>query len=312
MTLPESAGQIRPLPGPQRLASSPDDELITTALPQATAPAESPAGGPGNPQLLAARKALAVGDVRRATAAVEAAKQAKVDYGLHDDTPERVENAIRDYRQVMELLNAEQESDGARHQLAGVLLDQAQQLMRWKDFDEAERLTQSVKSLNVAFGPFEVKPETLMEKIAAARRKSGVAPAGAVAGGEAPYAASQAVYDQQHDTTHNAQVGVDVEAPAADESDEAPPEPVGKLPEPIEEPQPIDAEPVADVGEASSYSAPENGRCKHETWRPRTRTLSRRTTCANSWIRASRGVCRIICSCCRRRAGPLVPKAASR
>ena len=188
--------------------------------------------------------------MRRATAAVEAAKQAKVDYGLHDDTPERVENAIRDYRQVMELLNAEQESEGARHQLAGVLLDQAQQLMRWKDFDEAERLTQSVKSLNVAFGPFEVKPETLMEKIAAAHRKSGVAPAGAVAGGEAPFPASQAVYDKQHDTTHNAQVGVDVEAPAADESDEAPPEPVGKLPEPIEEPQPIAAEPVAETGEA--------------------------------------------------------------
>ena len=43
--------------------------------------------------LLAARRALAVGDVRRATAAIESAKKLNVVYGHHDDTPITVTNS---------------------------------------------------------------------------------------------------------------------------------------------------------------------------------------------------------------------------
>lgn len=255
LPVPDSGGKLGELLAPKQSIPTPDDEAARhapTRMPAAMRPeaAVAESGPEQMSPLLVARRALAVGDVRRASAAVEAAKQKSAKYGPHDDTPDRVEAAIRDYLQAMELINAQQDNEASRHQLAVLLMDQAQQLVRWKDYDEAERLVQNVQSMKVGYGPFEQKPEAILEKIAAAR--SGQAGAGAELAAEgkppvAPYPATQAAYEGNGDgsrvATASAEEDAPLETPDESTTSEAPPapvtEPVERLPTPQEEPRPI-------------------------------------------------------------------------
>ncbi len=243
LQIPASDGRLGKLLSPQRSVATPEDEITpetTMPAPQAKpAAVAAPAmpSGRGNPHLLAARKALAVGDVRRATAAVELAKQMPTEYGLHDDTPDKVSAAITDYTNAMELLNAQQNSEAARHQLSGVLLDQAQQLVRWNDLDEAERLTHSIQSLQVNYGPFELKPEAVLEKIAAARSGKPLSEAPPATESK-PYPAAQTLYDKSRDVTQNKMASGDEPAPGPD-IETPPDEPAERLPEPEETARPI-------------------------------------------------------------------------
>jgi general secretion pathway protein D len=243
LEIPASDGRLGKLLTPQRSVATPEEEMSpekTMPAIQKKSPVAAAPGAParqGNPHLLAARKALAVGDVRRATAAVELAKQAPMEYGLHDDTPDKVSAAITDYANAMELLNAQQNSEAARHQLSGVLLDQAQQLVRWNDLDEAERLTHSIQSLQVNYGPFELKPEAVLEKIAAARSGKPLPDAQAAKSGK-PYPAAQTLYDKNRDTTQNKMASGEEPAPGPD-IESPPDEPVERLPEPEETARPI-------------------------------------------------------------------------
>ena len=163
---------------PSRLPSPKPERALPGAAPIASAPqGGSPAIDPkiraqSDGHLLAARRALAVGDVKRAMAAIDAARKLNVPYGPQDDSPERVDTAIRNYRQVTEA-SGERPDDAARRQLADLLMDQSQQLLRWDEFDEAERLAQHVQGLRIPFGPFESKPEALLERIAAERAQVG-------------------------------------------------------------------------------------------------------------------------------------------
>jgi general secretion pathway protein D len=237
LELPESDGRLQQSTPTQRFPASPDKESESTTQLAPTAP-EQPVAADENPelrrqsdsQLLAARKALAVGDVRRATSALEAARKLGISYGFHDDTPDKAEAAIRKYRQVTES-TAKRHDEASRHQLADVLMDQAQQLLRWKDYDEAERLVLHVKGLRVNYGTFEAKPEALLEKITEARRLAGrgeavsddKAPAppgqeGVVTAGGAPSnnntsPAKRALFDRDRDPTRNLALGAE-ESPA--------------------------------------------------------------------------------------------------
>ncbi len=49
-------------------------------------------------------------------------------------------------------------------------MEQAEQLMRWKEYDEAERLAMDANRLKANYGPFDAKPENLLGKINAERR----------------------------------------------------------------------------------------------------------------------------------------------
>jgi general secretion pathway protein D len=213
LSIPESSGMKSLLPLATASTTTPDGEsAAATRLPNPTAPQSpvaiaqadavtAPAGADGNRrqsdyQLLTARRALAVGDVRRASAAVEEARKLGVSYGLHDDSPEKVEAAIQKYQHLSEAIKG-REDEAARRQMADLLMDQAQQLLRWKDYDEAERLVQHADGLGVNYGPFDVKPQSLAEKIAAARRQGG----GHSSSQPKAYPAAQAVYEQGGDTT---------------------------------------------------------------------------------------------------------------
>ena len=204
---------------------------------------------PGNPHLLAGAQGAGRGRRasrrrRRGTGETNAHRD-----GLHDDTPDKVSAAITDYTNAMELLNAQQNSEAARHQLSGVLLDQAQQLVRWNDLDEAERLTHSIQSLQVNYGPFELKPEAVLEKIAAARSGKPLSEAPPATESK-PYPAAQTLYDKSRDVTQNKMASGDEPAPGPD-IETPPDEPAERLPEPEETARPI----ASPAGNAWNFSA---------------------------------------------------------
>ena len=274
--LPDSQGSLTQPPLSQRAENSDEVEMnLGSQLTPQREVSNEPDANPelrrqADSQLLAARRALAVGDVRRATAAVEAAKKLNATYGHHDDTPERVETAVHNYRQVSESASGPQATEAARHQLADLLMDQAQQLMRWRDYEEAERLIRHVQGMRINYGPFEAKPEALLVKIAASRGQSQGAsqeaaqpvPGTEAIVGQSPpkrsatrtpavatppkgkaYPTTQALYDSNHDSTRNLISSAQEGGQAAEEGEEEvlSSEPVERLPTPDQSARPIPA-----------------------------------------------------------------------
>lgn len=241
LALPQGDGRIKPLLAPLGAITTAEQELTATE-PLLPKPTGAAAGGQSesarrqsNFHLLSARRALAVGDVRRATKSVEAARALGVQHGFHDDTPDKVTAAITKYSQVSEQ-TAGRQDEAARRQLADSLMDQAAGLLRWREYDEAERLVRHVQSLRVNYGPFELGPDALAERIAAARsgRAPAKQPAGSAANGPgvagrpaaaaprsprrgqrpAAPAATRAIYNQQADPTRNRQTAAIEPEPA--------------------------------------------------------------------------------------------------
>ncbi len=170
--------------------------------------------------LLEARKALAVGDSRRAASLAERARAMNVPFGPMDN-PEKVLAAVATYNDLMSQRSERGQSDSWRRQYAKVLLEQAEALVRWNELDEAERLATEASRLRVMYSPYEPRPEQLLEHIANLRQQArrpgspsgGVIPAGAEyampASGAGPFdrRAASAVYDPSSDTTRNILAG---------------------------------------------------------------------------------------------------------
>lgn len=132
-------------------------------------PSKDPVRAQSDRLLLDSRRSLAVGDVRRATELAQQAKKLGVRYDFHEDSPAKAEDAIQRYSRLNSPGGPAKESESYRRQYAESLLQQAEGLMNWGEFDEAQRLVGDAKRLNVNYGPFDVKPDTMGERIAAAR-----------------------------------------------------------------------------------------------------------------------------------------------
>lgn len=167
--------------------------------------------------LLEARKALAVGDSRRAASLAERARAMNVPFGPVDN-PEKVLATVASYNDLMSQRSDRGQSESWRRQYARVLLEQAEALVRWNELDEAERLATEASRLRVVYSPYEPRPEQLLEHIANLRQQArraggGVIPAGAEyavpAGGAGAFdrRAASAVYDPASDTTRNILAG---------------------------------------------------------------------------------------------------------
>jgi general secretion pathway protein D len=115
--------------------------------------------------LLNARRAVAQNDLRRATALVAEAKALNVNYGIHDDSPVKVETLLRKAADVAAMRSNTVTGDSWRRPFADLLMEQAEQLLRYKEFDEAERLAMDASRLKANYGPFDAKPEALIGKI---------------------------------------------------------------------------------------------------------------------------------------------------
>ncbi|HTU24300.1 MAG TPA: hypothetical protein VMF30_02810, partial [Pirellulales bacterium] len=121
--------------------------------------------------LIDARRALAQGDTRRAVAFVEQAKAMNINYGFHDDSPAKVEALIRKTNELAEIDGNKPSTEAARRQRAELLMEQAEHLLRWRVYDEAERLAADAIALRATFGPFDANPQALHERIVAERKK---------------------------------------------------------------------------------------------------------------------------------------------
>ena len=122
--------------------------------------------------LVAARKALAVGDAARAMGLVGQAKAVGARYDLHEDNPAKIEAAIQRQAELVQL-RIPKDSETFRRRQVDLLLSQAESLLLWKEFDDAERLANDAAHLPVTYGPFDSKPQDLLNRVAAGRRRSG-------------------------------------------------------------------------------------------------------------------------------------------
>lgn len=122
--------------------------------------------------IVSGRKSLAMGDVKRASSFAEQARQLNANYDLNEDSPAKLEAMIRRYGEVMSN-PAPRESESARHQLADILVEQAECLRRWREFDEAERLATDAARQGIVYGMAANTPEKVLQKIAADRRPGG-------------------------------------------------------------------------------------------------------------------------------------------
>ncbi len=140
--------------------------------------ANAGAAANGQSPLRAARLALAVGDVRRAAEMTNQARNMRITYQPLDDTPDKVEAAVRKYQ---DLSNLDKNSEAYRRAYARNMMEQADALLRWGEQDEAERLAGRAAGMQIAYGPFEQKPQDMLGRIAAMRRQGG-APAASMPG----------------------------------------------------------------------------------------------------------------------------------
>ena len=168
------------LPKPAR-AEAPATRAV--ALPDDKAAAnQNMARSQSDALLLESRRLFAHGDLHNAQIKLQQAQGLGVSYGALDDSPAKIESLIQKAGKLPTNVEAN-DAESVRRQRAEVLTEQAEGLLRWHEFNEAQRLAGEVQRLDVRYGPLEQKPEQLLERIAAAQRAaSGIATAGLVAG----------------------------------------------------------------------------------------------------------------------------------
>jgi len=214
------AADIRRMGGSLDDSGAPADARGVTRLP----PVETAGPMPASPDLLLeARRALAVGDIRRAREKTQQAKAMGIRYNPLDDNPDKIDAAIATYSDLMAQKPERGATEPWRHRYARVLLEQADAMARWRDFAEAERLATEAARLRVNYSPYEMRPEMVLDQIVAARRQTGLATSTAVgsprgasgvvaatgemalpaAGADFDRRAAAAVYDPSSDRTRN-------------------------------------------------------------------------------------------------------------
>ena len=154
---------ITPLP--------PVGQMTSMTPPGITPETKSPTQKQSDQWLLEARRALALGDVKTAQRHVEQVRSLGLTYGRFEDSPERIESLIRTHQDLMAQKAERGQSEGWRRLYAKLLVEQADGLLRWGDLNEAERLAQFAVQQGVSFSPFELRPETVLDRVAEERRR---------------------------------------------------------------------------------------------------------------------------------------------
>ena len=168
-----------------------------------------------------------MGDVRRARSLVERAKSLGVATDPIDN-PEKLDHTISRYADLMAQCAARGNTESWRQEHARILMEEADALLRYRDYDEAERLATEAQRQGVRFNQFEPRPELLLQHIDDLRRREQmagraphgvtaaeyVAPAGGAGESDRRFANVPAVYDPANDPTRNIPVGNDQPPPA--------------------------------------------------------------------------------------------------
>ena len=107
-----------------------------------------------------------MGDIRRASEFVQQAKNQNLQYSPLDDTPEKVEAAIR---KMQDIASLDKNTEAYRRAFSRNLMEQAEALLRQGETDEAERLGNVAAGQQVNYNLIETKPQDLLSRIAAMR-----------------------------------------------------------------------------------------------------------------------------------------------
>ncbi|MCA9248979.1 MAG: DUF1598 domain-containing protein, partial [Planctomycetales bacterium] len=148
-------------------------------------------------ELLASRLALAVGDVRTARNHLENAKSYNAEFTLNEDSPAKVEAAVRKYEDIDHRREGRQQKEAWKRLYSEALLDQALGLLTYGQFDEADRLATDAQQLGVSYASFETSPRTVLDRIAEARQNQATTPGT----GDAPRSARSSMLAQDSNAT---------------------------------------------------------------------------------------------------------------
>lgn len=117
-------------------------------------------------ELLAARRALVVGDVAQAQQHVQQAKQLPVSFTSAEESPERVLQAIDQYQQ----LAAEKKDSAAwRQGYAKFLVAQANALIEHGELQRAEQVASEAQGLQTSFDSADTTPEDVLSHVSKLR-----------------------------------------------------------------------------------------------------------------------------------------------
>lgn len=172
---------VTPLP-PVEQATPISSAVSASPVSQPQGPTSGPERVRAGQFLLEARRALAVGDVRRASGLLQQVRSQNLAYGPQDDSPDKVESQVRAFSDLMAQREQQGGTEAFRRQYARLLMDQSDGLLRWRELDEAERLATVAAQQQVVYSPYETKPRDLLDRIAAARKQRSAAPTSEAAG----------------------------------------------------------------------------------------------------------------------------------
>ncbi|MEQ8788577.1 MAG: hypothetical protein RIC55_19865 [Pirellulaceae bacterium] len=119
-----------------------------------------------------ARRALAAGDMRSAAGIVAEAKQMGGQFAPHEDSPMRVEQVLERQRQIAQTPGDPQQK---AKQVAQLMMEQAEALLRYNDAATARRLAEQAAQLPVNYSPYDTTPDQLLGRIDAIQ-SGGAAP----------------------------------------------------------------------------------------------------------------------------------------
>ena len=117
-------------------------------------------------ELLAARRALVVGDVALAQQHVQQARQLPVSYTAAEESPDRVLQAIDQYQQ---LAADKDDSAGWRQGYAKFLVAQANMLIEHGDLQRAEQVASEANGLQTSFDSVDTTPQDVLSRVARLR-----------------------------------------------------------------------------------------------------------------------------------------------
>ena len=113
--------------------------------------------------LLAARQALAVGDVETAAAKITTARSVVKDFSRLGDSPETIQQLLQRQDQLADM-RAQADPDYNR-QAAAFLLTQAKTLIKYRDVQTSRMLVEQAQQFQVSFTPEMGDPKQLLEEI---------------------------------------------------------------------------------------------------------------------------------------------------
>ena len=160
----ESASPVRDQEGNPLRSVAPQQQVAEA---QVQAPEQESVGAiPAKTSLVQARLALAAGEIEEARRHVAAVAEEQREYGVGDDTPAKVQQAIEAHEH---LLSRREDGEAWKRAYAEQLLQQAEALLPWGELDAAGALGTQAAQLGIAYGPFQRSPQRLAEKIAELR-----------------------------------------------------------------------------------------------------------------------------------------------